>query len=114
LQAKRFYKIPDAKNIYEKPGYPLMYVKGGTTGFWGLTRNVISGLNNKGDWVAVLLDSDISGYVVTKEDVNMMIKCGVLHPGHDGDYKLNEGGHELQGSIKHFTFKDLDSAIRHH
>lgn len=110
LQAKPSGKIPRAKNVYEEYGYPLMYIKLGQSGFWGLTARVVKRLNDTGDdWKAVLLETGESGYVLSKEFVNQMIESGALVRNEDGDYKFNES-RELKDS-KMTSFEGMRSLI---
>jgi len=111
LEANQSVKIRRAKNIYEKSGYPLMYIKGGEFGFWGLTANIIERLTESGEvWKAVLLDSEDTGYVLAAESVNEMIGTDRIIANKDGDYKLNKGG-ELAPFTKIDSFQEIVAAI---
>jgi len=74
----------------------VLYVKEfntvGRPGFWGLTRNQVTRLEQADtDWFAVLLlRSSIEGYVLARSEVRGHIADGSFELSGDGDYKVNE------------------------
>jgi len=73
----------------------LLYVKvrGQSPGFWGLTSNRITEIDNSGiPWfVVLLLGSPNRGYLLPKHEVLGSIGNGNWTLSRDGDYKVNEG-----------------------
>lgn len=88
-----------SRNLIElstTPKVTVLYVKefntAGHAGFWGLTRNQVTRLEEANvRWFAVLLlRSSEAGYLLTATEVRHSIIDGSFELSRDGDYKVNE------------------------
>lgn len=65
----------------------------GRPGFWGLTENQLTRLENADvRWfVVLLLRSPIAGYLLTSDEVRRHVDDGSFKLSADGDFRINEG-----------------------
>lgn len=94
------------RNCYELSSSPL-YIKAGTSFFWGLTKNRLEAIERLGHYFVVFLVSPDEGWVFSSREVNRRIADEVWKLAGDGDYKVNGPLPDVSRFTAHKQFLEI-------